>query len=185
MARSVRHNTADVWSHGVSNDQHWESGDRRRGVPPPPGRPTPLPTSPPGPRYSLGDLERETKSTGRTIRYYISEGLLPPAYGRGPTATYDLGHLLRLRLIASLKDNRLGLQEIRERLNSLTDDDIAAILNVQTEPVQEFWRRIELHPDIELHVRQRSRNDPEMDDAVELIVGLSRPVIERLEERRG
>jgi DNA-binding transcriptional MerR regulator len=169
----------------VSNDQGWGADDRRRGIPPPPGRPTPLPVTPPSPRYSLGDLERETKTTGRTIRYYISEGLLPPAYGRGPTATYDLGHLLRLRLIASLKDNRLGLQEIRERLNGLTDDDIAALLNVQTEPVQEFWRRIELHPDIELHVRQRTRVDPAMDDAVELIVGLSRPVIERLEERRG
>lgn len=181
----MQHNTGDVGSTRVSNDPNWEANGRRRGVPPPAGRPTPLPASPPGPRYGLGDLERETKTSGRTIRYYISEGLLPPAYGRGPTATYDLGHLLRLRLIASLKDNRLGLQEIRERLNGLTDDDIAAILNVQTEPVQEFWRRIELHPDIELHVRQRARTDPAMDDAVELIVGLSRPVIERLEERRG
>lgn len=168
----------------MDSDRNWDGDARRRGVPPPPGRPTPLPPAPPAPRYSLGDLERETKTSGRTIRYYISEGLLPPAFGRGPTATYDLGHLLRLRMIASLKENRLGLQEIRDRLNSLTDDDIAAMLNVQTEPLQEFWRRIELHPDIELHVRQRSRNDPAMDDAVELIVGLSRPVIERLDERR-
>lgn len=168
----------------LSSDQSWESDEHRRGLPPPPGRPTPLPSTPPGPRYSLGDLERETSTSGRTIRYYISEGLLPPAYGRGPTATYDLGHLLRLRHIASLKDQRLGLQEIKERLSGLTDDDIAALLNVQTEPLQEFWRRIELHPDIELHVRQRARNDPDMDDAVELIVGLCRPVIERLEERR-
>jgi DNA-binding transcriptional MerR regulator len=169
----------------VSEDRQWNGDERRRGVPPPPGRPTPLPSAPPAPRYSLGDLERETKTSGRTIRYYISEGLLPPAYGRGPTATYDLGHLLRLRLIGSLKESRLGLQEIRQRLNGLSDDDIAAILNVQTEPMQEFWRRIELHPDIELHVRQTSRNDPAMDEAVELIVGLSRPVIERLEGRRG
>lgn len=143
-----------------------------------------MPATPPSPRYSLPDLERETKTSGRTIRYYISQGLLPPAFGRGPTATYDLGHLLRLRLIASLKDERLGLQEIRERLNGLTDDDIAALLNVQTEPTEEFWRRIELHPDIELHVRRRSQHDPAMDDAVDLIVGLSRPVIERLDERR-
>ena len=168
----------------MSSDTSWNAEDRRRGIPPPPGRPTPLPATPPSPRYSLADLERETQTTGRTIRYYISEGLLPPAYGRGPSATYDLGHLLRLRLIASLKESRLGLQEIKDRLAGLTDDDIAAILNVQTEPVQEFWRRIELHPDIELHVRQRSRTDPAMDDAVELIVGLSRPVIERLDERR-
>ncbi|MCA9858698.1 MAG: MerR family transcriptional regulator [Thermomicrobiales bacterium] len=169
----------------MSSDQQWDRDERRRGVPPPPGRPTPVPLASPAPRYSLADLERETRTSGRTIRYYISEGLLPPAYGRGPSATYDLGHLLRLRLIASLKENRLGLQEIRDRLNGLTDDDIAAMLNVQTEPVEEFWRRIELHPDIELHVRQRSRSDPAMDDAVDLIVGLTRPVIERLDERRS
>jgi DNA-binding transcriptional MerR regulator len=168
----------------LSSERDWDQDEWRRGVPPPPGRPTPLPSAPPTPRYSLADLERETNTTGRTIRYYISEGLLPPAYGRGPTATYDLGHLLRLRHIASLKDQRLGLQEIKERLAGLTDDDIAALLNVQTEPVPEFWRRIELHPDIELHVRQRTRTDPAMDDAVDLIVGLSRPVIERLDERR-
>ncbi len=181
----MRHNSGANGSRRLGNDRGWESEERRRGVPPPPGRPAPLPSAAPSPRYSLPDLERETKTSGRTIRYYISEGLLPPAYGRGPTATYDLGHLLRLRLIASYKEDRLGLQEIRDRLNGLTDDDIAALLNVQTEPVQEFWRRIELHPDIELHVRQRGRSDPAMDDAVDLIVGLSRPVIERLDERRG
>lgn len=180
----MRHNCTMEGNARLGSDQGWESEERRRGVPPPPGRPTPLPSTPPSPRYSLPDLERETKTSGRTIRYYISQGLLPPAFGRGPTATYDLGHLLRLRLIASLKEERLGLQEIRDRLNGLTDDDIAALLNVQTEPAEEFWRRIELHPDIELHVRQRSRSDPAMDDAVDLIVGLSRPVIERLDERR-
>lgn len=168
----------------MSSDTSWEPQERRRGLPPPPGRPTPLPATSPAPRYSLGDLERETRISGRTIRYYIAEGLLPPAYGRGPSATYDLGHLLRLRLIASLKSDRLGLQEIKDRLSSLSDDDIAALLNVQTEPLEAFWRRIELHPDIELHVRQRSRSDPAMDDAVELIVGLSKPVIDRLDERR-
>jgi DNA-binding transcriptional MerR regulator len=180
----MRHNCTKEGNAQLGSDQSWENEERRRGVPPPPGRPTPLPATPPSPRYSLPDLERETKTSGRTIRYYISQGLLPPAFCRGPSATYDLGHQLRLRLIASLKEQRLGLQEIRERLNGLTDDDIAALLNVQTEPTEEFWRRIELHPDIELHVRRRSQTDPAMDDAVDLIVGLSRPVVERLDERR-
>lgn len=180
----MRHNWDMSEISGPGNDQHWQADEPRRGVPPPPGRPTPLPSAPPAPRYAISDLERETAIPARTIRYYISEGLLPPAYGRGPSATYDLGHLLRLRHIAALKEQRLGLQEIKERLAGLTDEDIAALLNVQTEPAEEFWRRIELHPDIELHVRQRTRNDPAMDDAIDLIVGLIRPVIERLEERR-
>jgi hypothetical protein len=98
----MRHNCATKGCQSLGSDQGWNNDERRRGVPPPPGRPTPLPATPPSPRYSLPDLERETKTSGRTIRYYISQGLLPPAYGRGPTATYDLGHLLRLRLFASL-----------------------------------------------------------------------------------
>lgn len=150
-------------------------------MPPLPGRPTPIPPVPEPHRYSLPDLERETATSGRTIRYYISEGLLSPAYGRGPAATYDLGHLLRLRMIKMLKDQHLPLQQIKDRLAALNDKEIAALLNVQTEPVEDQWRRIELHPDIELHVRQKRNRDRAMDEAVELIIGLTRPVIERLE----
>lgn len=141
----------------------------------------PLPVAPAPHRYSLGDLERETKVNGRTIRYYISEGLLPPAHGRGPGATYDLGHLLRLQMIQILKSQHFPLQDIKDRLGDLSDQEIAALMNVQTEPSEDVWRRIELHPDIELHVRQRRGKDKEMDRAVDLIIGLARPVIERME----
>ncbi|CAN5689431.1 hypothetical protein BH23CHL5_BH23CHL5_21060 [soil metagenome] len=129
----------------------------------------------------LGDLERETSVSGRTIRYYISEGLLPPAHGRGPAATYDLGHLLRLRMIQILKSQNMPLQDIKRRLGDLNDHEIAALMNVQTEPDEEVWRRIELHPDIELHVRQRKDRRRGMDRAVDLIVGLAQPVIDRME----
>jgi len=141
----------------------------------------PLPVAPEPHRYSLGDLERETDVNGRTIRYYITEGLLPPAHGRGPGATYDLGHLLRLRMIQILKSQYFPLQDIKHRLGDLSDQEIAALMNVQTEPTEDVWRRIELHPDVELHVRQRKGKDREMDRAVDLIIGLARPVIERME----
>lgn len=123
--------------------------------------------------------------SSRTIRYYISQGLLPPAHGRGPSATYDLGHLLRLRMIGSLKSAHLPLDEIKARLANLSDKEIAAILEVETEPPEDRWRRIELHPDIELHVRERAGSrDLRLHDAVELIVNLVQPVIDRLEENR-
>lgn len=157
----------------------------RRGTIPPRGRPLPIPPVPQPYRYAMADLEEQTGLTARTIRYYITEGLLPAANGRGPAATYELTHLLRLRLIQALKAEHVPLEGIRERLAGLSDREIEAILDIQTEPEEETWRRIVLHPDIELHVRQTGRDRREsMDEAIELIVGLTRPVIDRLEGNR-
>lgn len=132
-----------------------------RGAPPPRGsaaRPAQMPEPY---RYTIADLEGRTGLPARTIRYYIQEGLLPPAHGRGPSATYDLSHLLRLQAIGQLKANHLPLGDIRERLSGLSDKDIAALLEVDVEPAQDdgLWRRVELHPDIELLVRERPGRD--------------------------
>ncbi len=155
---------------------------------PPPGRRSALPEAPDRYRYSIAELEEQTGINARTIRYYIGKGLLAPAYGRGPTATYDLGHLLRLRMIRHLQEvERLPLAEIKERLGRLSDEAIETLLGVETRPAEDRWRRIALHPDIELHVRDRGQNprgDQAFEDAVELIVGLARPVIDRLEGPR-
>jgi DNA-binding transcriptional MerR regulator len=131
----------------------------------------------------LADLERETSISGRTIRYYITEGLLAPSYGRGPSATYDLGHLLRLKMIARYRDEGVAIREIRDRLGGLSDDDIAAILKIRTRPPEDRWRRIQLHPSLELMVREPGGEpDLGLEEAVELLVSLARPVIERLED---
>src|SRR6478672_11017865 len=102
--------------------------------PPPRASGVRLPAAPEPYRYSIADLERETEISARTIRYYITEGMLPPAYGRGPTATYDLGHLLRLQMIARLKNDGLTLQEIKERLGGMDDEQIATLLRIQLRP---------------------------------------------------
>jgi len=134
-------------------------------------------------RYEITELEEETGIPARTIRYYISRGLLAPAYGRGPSATYDLGHLLRLRLITRYKQERRPLDEIRERLGEMSDADVEAALGMQVTPPTDTWRRIMLHPDIELHVRNppAGANNDAFNAAVELIVGLAQPVIDRLD----
>lgn len=151
--------------------------------PPPRASRTRLPAAPEPYRYSIADLERETGVSSRNIRYYISEGILPPAYGRGPTATYDLGHLLRLRMIARLRDEGIGLKEIRERLGGMSDEDIAATLKIQTRPPEDRWRRVMLHPSLELHVREPGGEpDLALEEAVELLVRLAQPVIDRLDE---
>ncbi|MBA2278265.1 MAG: MerR family transcriptional regulator [Chloroflexia bacterium] len=78
--------------------------------------------------YSLDELTDQAGVTVRTVRYYIAEGLLPPAVGGGPRSAYTPGHLDRLRLIGRLKDAYLPLREIRHRVAGLSDQDVRAAL---------------------------------------------------------
>ncbi|MEJ7762098.1 MAG: helix-turn-helix domain-containing protein [Thermomicrobiales bacterium] len=171
------------------SERQGDRGDQRdwlRGVPPdsrvlPVGRRAAIPEMPDQYRYSLPDLERETGMPGRRIRYYISQGLLAPAYGRGPSATYDAGHLLRLRLIDHLKGQRLTLPQIKERLADLSDEDMATLLGVHTRPVEATWRRITIDPRFEILAiaPEGDRPDPSFEAAVEAIVTYARSVFDR------
>ena len=74
--------------------------------------------------YTLNELTGATGVTQRTVRYYISEGLLPPPVAAGPRSYYGDAHLQRLRLIGHMKAAYLPLREIRRRLRELSDDEI-------------------------------------------------------------
>src|SRR5688500_18740607 len=82
-------------------------------------------------RLTLGELTAAADVSVRTVRYYISEGLLPPPEGTGPGSAYTQGHLDRLRLIQRLKEAYLPLKEIRRRLSGLSDDDVRKVLAAQ------------------------------------------------------
>jgi DNA-binding transcriptional MerR regulator len=159
---------------------------RRRGDPLPVGSAAVgVPSAEPY-RYTMADLERETGISKRNIRYYITEGLLPSAKGRGVGATYGKAHLLRLKMIARFKEDHLPLDEIRKRLENLREDDLAAMLHVETAPPEDRWRRVTLHDDLELHIREpggRNR-DYEFERAVTEIIGHSSIVLDKLEPRR-
>lgn len=153
----------------------------------------------------IEDLAERVGVSVRTIRFYIAEGLLPGPDGRGKAATYGAEHLLRLRLIRRLVEQRLPLAEIGQRVPALSIRDVEALLReedrraaeleraagapsprayvsalldqaqaygfrasaVQSEPARAYfvppaceaspqaeeWRRWELAPGVELHVR--------------------------------
>jgi DNA-binding transcriptional MerR regulator len=132
-------------------------------------------------RYTMADLEAETGISARTIRYYITEGLLPAAKGRGVGATYSPAHLLRLKAISALKENHTPLGEIKQRLEGIREADLAAMLQVETAPPEDRWRRVLLHPDLELHVRERSGRDRNyaLEKVVETIVRQSEILIDQ------
>ncbi len=78
--------------------------------------------------YSIGDLAQTADVTSRTIRYYVSEGLLPAPTGGGRVAAYSDEHLARLQLIKILKDEYLPLQEIRNLLDDLEHEAVLELL---------------------------------------------------------
>lgn len=78
--------------------------------------------------YTLLDLCEAADVTPRTVRYYISSGLLPPAASQGPKASYPPESLQRLRLIKTLQRQHLPLAEIRTRLDSLSPEERAQLL---------------------------------------------------------
>jgi DNA-binding transcriptional MerR regulator len=85
-------------------------------------------------RYSLTELADLAGVTPRTVRYYMSSGLLPGVGQTGPGAKYDNDHLGRLRLIRRLQRDHLPLAEIRQRLAGLDDDDVRGLAEAADSP---------------------------------------------------
>ena len=168
---------------GVSRSRDSDGGSLARGRLPV-GRGPAIPRPPERYRYAIGELEHETGISARTIRYYVGQGLLAPAYGRGPSATYDLGHLLRLRMIQQLKEQQYSLNQIKDLLAGLTDEEIERMLGVESRLPEDVWRRIRVADDLELHVRQRSSDEQARgwEEAVEDIASYARSVIDHMGE---
>ena len=81
--------------------------------------------------YTIGELATLAGVTPRTIRYYVSIGLLPSPGQAGPGTRYGEGHLARLRLIRRLQREHLPLGEIAVRLEGLDDVAVEAALTVE------------------------------------------------------
>ena len=80
-------------------------------------------------QLSIDDLARQAGVPVRTVRYYISQGLLPVPSARGKAATYGADHLARLRLIRRLSNEHIPLAEQRARLERLSYSEVEALLH--------------------------------------------------------
>jgi DNA-binding transcriptional MerR regulator len=78
--------------------------------------------------YTVSELATLAGVTTRTIRYYVSIGLLASPGQVGPGTRYGEGHLARLRLIRRLQREHLPLGEIALRLEGLDDAAVEAAL---------------------------------------------------------
>jgi DNA-binding transcriptional MerR regulator len=95
--------------------------------------------------WSLAELAEETGISPRTIRYYISRGLLdgPTVAGRG--AAYGKDHLARLRAIQELQGQGAMLSEIGRLLEGGPPQDSL--------PSPESWKAYPLERDVLVWVR--------------------------------
>ena len=96
-------------------------------------------------QWSLAELAHESGLSPRTIRYYISRGLLsgPEVAGRG--AVYGEEHLVRLRRIRELQSKGAMLSEIARILEGQPARDLV--------PVPESWERYPLDSDVVVWLR--------------------------------
>lgn len=84
--------------------------------------------------YLIHELAEKVGISVRTIRYYISEGLLPAPDIKGRYATFTEEYRLRLELILKLKDAFLPLKEIRDRIVGLDPNQVKQLLDELESP---------------------------------------------------
>jgi len=84
-----------------------------------------------GVRLTIEDLAERAGVPVRTVRYYVSQGLLAGPGTRGRAAAYDDEHLARLRLIRRLSEQHVPLAEQRERLAGLSAADVQGLLRAE------------------------------------------------------
>ena len=84
-------------------------------------------------QWTIGELADAAEVTVRTIRYYVKEGLLPPPETQGRYALYDEAYFNRLELIRRWKESYLPLREIRARIQPLSDQEVAMLLQTAEE----------------------------------------------------
>ncbi len=77
----------------------------------------------------ISELAERAGVSVRTIRFYISEGLLPPPQAHGRYSVYDEEYLTRIELIKLLKNAYLPLRQIKRMVESLSRAEIESMLH--------------------------------------------------------
>ena len=74
--------------------------------------------------FTINKLAKKSGVSVRTIRYYVTEGLLPQSHGAGRGAYYDEAHLNRIYLIQRMQNEHKSLSLINGYLERMTDEDV-------------------------------------------------------------
>ena len=105
-------------------------------------------------KYKISELAEAAGVTVRTIRYYVSKGLLTPPIEEGMYSYYSETNLNELRLVKTYQEQYLPLDVIREKLIK-GEMNVDAYLKVdnQKNDTETLYRKVLVVPGIELSVR--------------------------------
>jgi DNA-binding transcriptional MerR regulator len=95
---------------------------------------------------SLNELAKESGVPERTIRYYISRGLIPGPLRGGRGAEYTEEHLAGIQNVRRLQSGGMTLSEIEYQLAQPAGDRRPAI-------APESWSLYRISPDVTVEVR--------------------------------
>ena len=84
--------------------------------------------------YTIQELTEHTGVPRRTVHFYSQQGVLPPPAGAGLGARYGEEHLLRLKLVPVLRRQGLRLDDIRERFEALSLEEMRGLLRAKPRP---------------------------------------------------
>jgi Ca-activated chloride channel family protein len=79
-------------------------------------------------RLTIEELAESAGVSVRTVRFYITEGLIPGPGSRGKGATYGEEHLAKLALVRRLAQRRVPLTDIREQVSRLSLAEVRDLL---------------------------------------------------------
>ena len=95
-------------------------------------------------KWTLLELAEEAGIPARTVRFYISRGLLPGPLGAGRGAVYGEAHVERLKRIRALQERGMMLAEISHALDGAGE----ALL-----PQPSSWWQYPVSPEVSVWVR--------------------------------
>ena len=87
---------------------------------------------------TIEDLANQSGLPLRTLRFYIQEGILQRPDTRGKFARYSQQHLDRIELIRRLKDLRTPIQEIKQMLENISEEELHQLLKYQDMVASQF-----------------------------------------------
>jgi DNA-binding transcriptional MerR regulator len=136
-----------------------------------------------GQKLSVEELAESVGVPVRTVRFYITQGLIPGPGARGKSATYGEEHLLRLRLVRRLSEQRVPLADIREQTSGLSLEEVRSLLEEEIRREKELQQAMSPEEYVsELLNRARSARRPTTKKTHDVLRQPSPPVFHALAE---
>jgi DNA-binding transcriptional MerR regulator len=106
-------------------------------------------------KYKISELAEVAGVTVRTIRYYVSKGLLTPPIEDGMYSYYTEINLKELKLVKAYQEQYLPLDVIREKLlKEGVDFDVDLKVDKHENDTELLYRKVRVVPGVELNVRE-------------------------------